>query len=198
MKIKLLIFFLSMFFLLNAQNYKLSLKLSTALVNAQPIINEGTVLIPFLKPQFFIGANFEPINNLELGIKIGYSNIGHSFNMDYVLKEGKVIQYTRDEINSNSLAFGFNCKYSVLSKLLNSKNSFDIYPIINLNFITQSWIDIYTGDYHETKLFAEYGFGLGISYKFTKRTSLFFDFTKGRYYNYGDVKPELGIKMGIL
>jgi hypothetical protein len=176
----------------NSFSDRFSMKLGVAMVNAEPFKYNGEIIRRNYKPQFGITANCELINNLDAGLYIAYSNIGHMLNYEIEVVNNRIIREGASIVPSHAFYYGLNLNYHVLSAIFNTKKlRVDLYPIANMGFISRSWGEM---DGTEVKIepFPEYHFGLGFGYKFSQRFGLFGEYTMGRLYNEGKSNVAVG------
>jgi len=179
----------------NSFSDRFSMKLGVAMVNAEPFKYNGEIIKHNYKPQFGITANYELINNLDVGLYIAYSNIGHMLDYEIEVVNNRIVRDGASIVPSHAFYYGLNFNYHVLSAIFSTKNlRLDLYPIANMGFVSRSWGE-YDGTIVKIDPFLEYHFGLGFGYKFTRRFGLFGEYTMGRLYNEGRSKAALGFSL---
>jgi hypothetical protein len=179
----------------NSFSDRFSMKLGVAMVNAEPFKYNGEIIRRNYKPQFGITANYELINNLDAGLYIAYSNIGHMLDYKIEVVNNRIVSEECGIVPSHAFYYGLNLNYHVLSAIFNTKKMrLDIYPIANMGFVSRSWGEM-DGTEVKIKPFPEYHFGLGFGYKFSPRFGLYGEYTMGRFYNEGKSKAALGFSL---
>ncbi len=172
---------------------KYSVKINTGFVNAEPYKYENKIVQARYKPQVGISVNYELIRNLDAGLYMAYSNIGHMLSYDIEVVDNRVVSESAEVVPSHALYYGVNFNYHLLPLLFKKSNlRIDVYPIAIGGLISRSWGEM-NGTKVRIKPFFEYHVGLGVGYRITRLCGLFGEYSLGQLYNEGKSKATIGL-----
>ena len=192
--------FLSISFVLNAQNEKsFSLKLTYGTVNCQQpdpsISGTGTPMVTnFKQPKqssFGLNANFSINRNSDLGLYFNYAELNR---LSVLQLDGDEPRWTYALHPTITLYYGLNYLYHIPFLTKYGKSRFDPYGIIRMGLVSEKYVTG-TGTISENSVSYEYqqalwdkpqfeaGLGIGVNYYFTKHLGIFAELMGGRFYN---------------
>ncbi len=201
-RLSIILFLLSVVPIINAQksvfNNKLSLKLSTSLVNTG--INE---FMP--NPLFMLGADYEINKFIDLGAYCGFASLMHRTEIPYNPVTGRYEWYSADSTSyiigtsgfySSSQAFyyGINSNIHLLPMFFSRNMRIDVYATPRIGFVSEQYYEYNAiQELVWSKPFLEYGIGLGLKYYLGRHFGIYGEYALGRYYNNNSSRLTAGI-----
>ena|GEM_PF-2736649 len=195
----------------NAQE-KWQLRLSYGLVqdNSKIRLNYAS----YNTSHFRIDVDREIINNLRAGIYAGYSRLGVVSDWDW---EEPFIATERT--GTNAISYGLSFRYQIVPLFTGQKdNRFELYPLINVGFVSEFWRVLSRGDITDVgtdesgaitfiefaphNLYGgmtnfELGLGLGAAYNITNRLGVFGEGVIGKFNQYEGFRFHVGVKFNF-
>lgn len=180
---------------INEKQYKITLKPSISSVSSVEDMYKIYLYEDYdaRKLSYGFDLNYKLSEYFDIGFYSAYSKLLHPY------KTNGSIAYSFSK--SNTFYYGLNSEFHLLPLLFRVEDSrIDIYTNIKIGMVSQYWHPSIEGgiapspDWESQNSF-EIGLGLGVSYMFTKRIGVFFDYNFGHYLNDDNTRFEAGLKI---
>lgn len=140
---------------------------------------------------FRLETNHNIYDNLYAGCYLGYSGLYKS-----VLTNNSLAYAST---STNAFFYGIN-SYCQLLPLFTDKTNlrFEVYPTLKFGLVSELWEEELENSpifrlEKENNTSIEWGVGLGTSYKFTSKLSIFGEYTLGQFYNNSNSRFHVGL-----
>jgi hypothetical protein len=184
---------------------RINVRIGSSLINSQE--NEAS---SESSPMLYGSLSYTINEICELGLYYGSGKMKHKLNLTYneltkmyewVSLDGKASYRSS---SSNFLTESLHVRYGLTSEvhlmpLFNvQKSRFDVYIQPQAGIIKEYYEVL--RDYKEyiwSEPYVEYGFGIGLRYRFSKVIGIFSDISIGNYYNQDKVKLKAGVALTL-
>lgn len=130
---------------------------------------------------FSTGANYYITNWLDFGASFGWLPATHYMSVD------------SDILHVNhALCFDINSRLHLIPLITKNALRFDLY-IAPKVFATTKYIAVSADDKEWSKLYFNYGIGLGLKYSISKRMGVFTEIALGEYFPNENMRAKMGI-----